>query len=276
MPESALTLLISLVKWTCKYIMSQTIQQIKLLLQDIHSLETLKNHSVNDDDRKGVQNAIVSRRKQLEKVQKLLENYKEMSHYENEILSDDDKALVCGIDEVGRGPLAGPVVTCAVILNKDHHFTGLNDSKQLSAKKRNILEEQLLSEVYAYAYGVATVEEIDQINIYEATKLAMIRAVEALSVKPTHLLIDAMTLDVDIPQTSLVKGDAKSVSIAAASVLAKEHRDRYMRELAVKHPGYGFEKNVGYGTQQHLDGIKQHGIINEHRKTFEPIKSLSN
>lgn len=130
--------------------------------------------------------------------------------------------------------------------------------------------------MYAYAYGYASVEEIDEINIYEATKLAMHRAIEGLRIKPTHLLVDAMTLDIDIPQTSLIKGDAKSVSIAAASVLAKEHRDQYMRDLGRKYPGYSFENNVGYGTQQHLDGIKKYGILNEHRKTFEPIKSLVN
>ncbi|HLR19544.1 MAG TPA: ribonuclease HII [Staphylococcus sp.] len=256
--------------------MKQTIQEVKTMLQDIHDLEELAKHSVNEDARKGVQNAVNSRRKQLEKEQIMIENYQMMSHYENKILAEDETALICGIDEVGRGPLAGPVVTCAVVLNEGHQFTGLNDSKQLSAKKRNYLESQLLSELCDYAYGVATVEEIDEINIYEATKLAMKRAVEALDVKPTHLLIDAMTIDSDIPQTSLVKGDAKSVSIAAASVLAKEYRDRYMRELGEKFPEYGFEKNVGYGTQQHLDGIKHYGIISEHRKSFEPIKSLTN
>lgn len=261
-------------KWKCKGTMKPTIKDIKAMLQTIETKEELDNLIINNDERKGVQSAIVSRRKELDKQQLLLENYKVMSRFENEILAQDSESLICGIDEVGRGPLAGPVVACAVILNEDHHFTGLNDSKQLSASKREILERQLLADVYAYAYGYATVDEIDEINIYEATKLAMERAISGLSVKPTHLLIDAMILNVDIPQTSIIKGDAKSISIAAASVLAKEHRDRYMRNLAVKCPGYGFEKNVGYGTQQHLEGIKKHGILNEHRKTFEPIKSL--
>ncbi|MEY8599328.1 ribonuclease HII [Staphylococcus shinii] len=256
--------------------MKQTIEEVKKTLQTIQSLDELNAHMFMGDERKGVQNAITQRRKQLKKEQLLLKNYEEMSEFEAALLAQNNNALICGIDEVGRGPLAGPVVTCAVILNENHHFTGLNDSKKLSAKQRQGIEEQLLNDVLAYAYGYATVEEIDRFNIYEATKIAMLRAIEALSIRPTHILVDAMTLDTDIPQTSLIKGDARSVSIAAASVLAKEHRDKYMRELAEKYPGYGFEKNAGYGTQQHLDGIKQFGIIPEHRKTFEPIKSLTN
>ncbi|KIJ86342.1 MULTISPECIES: ribonuclease HII [Staphylococcus] len=256
--------------------MSETIKDIKSKLQHMLSISELERSEYNNDARKGVQNAMIQRRKQLEKEQVLLDNYVKMTEFENSILAENPDALICGIDEVGRGPLAGPVVTCAVILNKNHHFTGLNDSKKLSAKQRHSIEGQLLNDVYAYAYGYASVEEIDEINIYEATKLAMHRAIEGLRIKPTHLLVDAMTLDIDIPQTSLIKGDARSVSIAAASVLAKEHRDQYMRDLGRKYPGYGFENNVGYGTQQHLDGIKKYGILNEHRKTFEPIKSLVN
>lgn len=256
--------------------MSQTIKEIKSKLKDVHSLSELERSEYNNDTRKGVQTAILQRRKQLEKEQALLAHYQKMTEFENNILEENQDALICGIDEVGRGPLAGPVVTCAVILNKNHHFTGLNDSKKLSAKQRHLIEGQLLNDVYAYAYGYASVEEIDRINIYEATKLAMLRAIEGLAVKPSHILVDAMTLDIDIPQTSLIKGDARSVSIAAASVLAKEHRDQYMRDLGEKYPGYGFENNVGYGTQQHLDGIKKYGVLAEHRKTFEPIKSLVN
>ena len=256
--------------------MKQTIQEVKTILQTIQSIEELNAHIFVEDERKGVQNAIKQRRKQLEKEELLLKNYEEMSEFEIALLAQNSDALICGIDEVGRGPLAGPVVTCAVILNENHYFTGLNDSKKLSAKQRQSIEKQLLNDVFAYAYGYATVKEIDRLNIYEATKIAMLRAIKALPVRPTHLLVDAMTLDIDIPQTSLIKGDARSVSIAAASVLAKEHRDKYMRELAKKYPGYGFEKNAGYGTRQHLDGIKQLGVIPEHRKTFEPIKSLTN
>ncbi|SCS95821.1 ribonuclease HII [Staphylococcus caeli] len=256
--------------------MKETIQSIKLALQDITSIKDLEESAYLQDTRKGVQNAIVQRRKQLEKEQQLLDNYLTMTEFEAAILAEDEHALICGIDEVGRGPLAGPVVASAVILNENHQYKGLNDSKKLSSKQRNLLESQLLKKAHAYGYGQATVEEIDHYNIYEATKIAMLRAIEALPVKPTHLLVDAMTLDIDIPQTSLIKGDARSVSIAAASVLAKEYRDKYMRELGERYPGYGFDKNAGYGTQQHLEGIKNYGILNEHRKTFEPIKSLLN
>ncbi|MBU7216419.1 ribonuclease HII [Staphylococcus gallinarum] len=254
----------------------QTIAEITNLLKTQQSITSIQEQSYYQDERKGVQTAIKRRIKQLEKEQALLDKYVEMSSYENDILKQNSEALICGIDEVGRGPLAGPVVACAVILNKDHQFTGLNDSKQLSAKKRNELETELKSNVYAYAYGSASVEEIDTFNIYEATKLAMLRAIAALDVRPDHLLIDAMALDIDIPQTSIIKGDAKSISIAAASVLAKEHRDQYMKQLSKKYNVYGFEKNAGYGTQQHLDGIKKYGIISEHRKSFEPIKSHFN
>ena len=165
-----------------------------------------------------------------------------MNHYENEILNHDNEALICGIDEVGRGPLAGPVVACAVILNKGHHYLGLNDSKKLPAKQRLILNEELKNNVTSYAYGIATPQEIDDLNIYKATQVAMQRAINQLSIQPTHLLIDAMKLDNDIPQTSIIKGDAKSVSIAAASIMAKEYRDNYMKELANDYPNYGFEK----------------------------------
>lgn len=254
--------------------MTQTIKEIKEVLQQIHELDELEAHELNSDARKGVQQAIESRKKQLLKVAQLEAQYKEMSHYENAILSTNPEALICGIDEVGRGPLAGPVVACAVILNSDHHYLGLDDSKKVSAKKRAQLNEQLQHEVMDYGYGVATSEEIDQLNIYRATQLAMQRAINQLNAKPTHLLIDAMELDNDIEQTSLIKGDARSVSIAAASIMAKEYRDDYMKTLSKTYPQYGFDKNVGYGTKQHLSAISQIGIMKEHRKTFEPIKSM--
>ena len=256
--------------------MPQTIKEIKALLDTIDSIEALEQHELMSDTRKGVQQNIVRRRKQLLKDQETREHYQQMNKYENEILKDNPNALICGIDEVGRGPLAGPVVACAVILNKEHRFLGLNDSKKLSASKRKEMEHRLKNEALDYAFGIASVEEIDQLNIYQATKLAMMRAVTNLTNKPTHLLVDAMELDIDIPQQSLIKGDARSVSIAAASVLAKEHRDDYMRQLDAIYPGYGFDKNVGYGTKEHLKGIDQLGVIKEHRKTFEPIKSIVN
>ncbi|PTH45217.1 ribonuclease HII [Staphylococcus capitis] len=254
--------------------MTSTIKVIRDQLALIQSIEELEAHVANEDTRKGVQKAIESRKKYLIKQQELENNYISMNHYENEILNHDNEALICGIDEVGRGPLAGPVVACAVILNKGHHYLGLNDSKKVPAKQRIILNEELKNNVTCYAYGVATPQEIDDLNIYKATQVAMQRAINQLSIQPTHLLIDAMKIDNDIPQTSIIKGDAKSVSIAAASIMAKECRDNYMKELANDYPNYGFEKNVGYGTKQHLEAIDTFGVINEHRKSFEPIKSM--
>ena len=254
--------------------MTSTIKEIRDQLALVQSIEELEAHVANEDTRKGVQKAIESRKKYLIKQQELENNYISMNHYENEILNHDNESLICGIDEVGRGPLAGPVVACAVILNKGHHYLGLNDSKKVPAKQRLILNEELKNNVTSYAYGIATPQEIDDLNIYKATQVAMQRAINQLSIQPTHLLIDAMKLDNDIPQTSIIKGDAKSVSIAAASIMAKEYRDNYMKELANDYPNYGFEKNVGYGTKQHLEAIDTFGVVNEHRKSFEPINSM--
>lgn len=254
--------------------MGQSIKEIKALLQSIDSIEALDAHEWNQDTRKGVQQALLSRRKQLLKAQALIDKYETMSVYENEILSQDAQAVICGIDEVGRGPLAGPVVACAVILNAGHAYYGLDDSKKVSPAKRLELKAALEQQA-TYAYGLATPEEIDDLNIYQATQVAMMRAIEALPKQPTHLLIDAMELPLDIAQTSIIKGDAKSVSIAAASIMAKEYRDAYMRELSAEYPGYDFEHNVGYGTKAHLVGIDKLGVTPEHRKSFEPIKSLT-
>jgi len=254
--------------------MTHSIKEVKALLKEIQDLKTLDASEWNEDERKGVQQAIASRRKQLEKEAALVTHYKEMMQYEEDILSENPEAVICGIDEVGRGPLAGPVVACAVVLNAGHAYYGLDDSKKVSAVNRQKLAEALIKGTTAYAYGVATPEEIDDLNIYQATQVAMMRAIENLSVTPTHLLIDAMELPLDTAQTSIIKGDAKSVSSAAASILAKENRDAFMRKLAEQYPGYDFEHNVGYGTKAHLEGIKHYGIIPEHRKSFEPIKSI--
>lgn len=252
----------------------KTIQQIKALLADVETLEALEQHPDRIDTRKGVQAAFHSRRKQLEKQAQLIEQYVTMSRYEDEILNAQPDALICGIDEVGRGPLAGPVVASAVILEPNHQHIGINDSKQLNAAKRETLNQSLKDNVRAWAIGVATVEEIDTLNIYEATKLAMYRAIENLSVTPTHYLIDAMTLEkLAEPQQNIIKGDANSVSIAAASIIAKVYRDDLMADYAEQYPGYDFEHNAGYGTAKHLAGLAQQGVCPIHRLSFEPIKS---
>ena len=180
---------------------------------------------------------------------------------------------IAGIDEVGRGPLAGPVVTACVILPPDVELIYLNDSKQVTEKRREVLYDQIMDCAISVGVGMNVASRIDEINILEATKEAMKKAVEAMSVTPDLLLIDALHLDdVDIPQIGIEKGDTKSVSIAAASIIAKVTRDRMMVELANQYPGYYFEKNKGYGTKQHYEGLRTLGPCPIHRRTF--IKTL--
>lgn len=176
---------------------------------------------------------------------------------------------ICGIDEVGRGPFAGPVVACAVILPKDCNILYINDSKKLSAKKREELYDIIIKEAVAVGIGVVDNERIDEINILNATYEAMRDAIDMLSVKPEVILVDAVTIPgVDILQVPIIKGDAKSISIGAASIVAKVTRDRMMEEYANEYPYYGFEKNAGYGTAAHIEGIKEHGLCPLHRRTF--------
>jgi ribonuclease HII len=196
-----------------------------------------------------------------------------MKEYENELYNKGIK-LIAGIDEVGRGPLIGPVVTAAVILREDYFDERINDSKKLTEKKREMLYDVIMENAISVGIGMSTPETIDEINILEATKKAMLEAINNLSVKPEHLLIDAVKLDTTIPQTSIIKGDAKSQSIAAASIIAKVTRDRMMIELDKIHPEYDFKHNKGYGTKKHIEAIYKYGVIKDHRKTFEPIKSI--
>ena len=177
--------------------------------------------------------------------------------------------LIAGIDEVGRGPLAGPVVAAAVILPVEFDLLGIDDSKKLSEKKRETLFPLIKELAIAYGIGVVNNQTIDEVNILEATKLAMKQAIESLRQGPEYLLIDALTLkDVEIPQQGIVKGDSKSVSIAAASILAKVTRDRMMEEYHQKYPQYAFHQNKGYGTKAHYEGIRRYGVCDLHRKTF--------
>ncbi len=200
--------------------------------------------------------------------QALVERLEVMKEYERELYAKGVK-VICGMDEVGRGPLAGPVVAAAVILPEDFHILGVDDSKKISEKKRNELFDKIHQEDLAISIGIVDNFKIDEINILEATKLAMKEAVERLEIKPEHILIDALTLkDVDIPQTGIIKGDANSVSIAAASIIAKVTRDRMMEEFHQKWTHYAFDKNKGYGTKAHYAGIEEHGVCEIHRRTF--------
>lgn len=192
----------------------------------------------------------------------------EMLRYERELWASGCR-YIAGVDEVGRGPLAGPVVTAAVILPEDFDLLGVDDSKKLTPKKRDELFEKIKEAAVCWAIGRREPGRIDEINILNATKEAMLDAVNGLSVRPDHVLIDAVKLpSLDIPQTSLIHGDALSVSIAAASILAKVTRDREMEEMAKIWPGYSFEKNKGYGTKAHYEGLKALGPCPIHRKTF--------
>ena len=192
-----------------------------------------------------------------------------MKEFENELYESGIK-YIAGIDEVGRGPLVGPVVTAAVIIPRDFYDERINDSKKLTEKKRELLYDVIMENAVSVGIGISSEDVIDEINILEATKKAMIEAVNNLSVKPEYLLIDAVKLNIDIPQISIIKGDAKSESIAAASIVAKVTRDRMMIELDKIHPEYDFKHNKGYGTKKHIEAIEKYGIIKEHRKTFAP------
>lgn len=182
--------------------------------------------------------------------------------------------LIAGVDEVGRGPLVGPVVAAAVILPKNYKLEGLNDSKKLSEKKRNNFFAILQEEALAIGVGVVGPQKIDEINIYQASKMAMKKAINNLNIKPQHILVDAMPLDLEIPSTSIIHGDALSLSIAAASVIAKVTRDQMMYELDTKYPQYGFAHHKGYPTKEHLKAIKKYGVLDNYRFSYGPVKEI--
>lgn len=206
------------------------------------------------------------RRKQEEKLAKERARLKRMSSYEREY---ERYGYICGIDEVGRGPLAGPVVAGAVILPKECEILWVNDSKQLSEKKRELLYDEIMEKAVATGIGMASPARIDEINILQATYEAMRKAIENLKVRPDVLLNDAVTIpEVDIRQDPIIRGDEKSVSIAAASIIAKVTRDRLMVEYDSVIPGYGFASNKGYGTKAHIEGLRELGASLIHRKTF--------
>jgi len=195
----------------------------------------------------------------------------DLYQYEKELYKKGIK-YIAGVDEVGRGPLVGPVVTACVILPEDFKLEGLTDSKKLSEKKRDLFYDYIMEHAISVSVGQMSEKVIDEVNIYEATKLAMYEAIDKAKIAPEHVLIDAMKLEkLKMPSTSIIKGDAKSISIAAASVIAKVTRDRMMVELDQKYPMYGFAKHKGYPTKAHVEAIEKYGIIEEHRKTFKPV-----
>ena len=201
--------------------------------------------------------------------EKELNRLNEIKKIENE-LYDTGLEYICGIDEAGRGPLAGPVVVAAVIMPKDSMIEGVNDSKKVSEKKREALYDLITSEAISYCVGIIDQKEIDRINILNATKEGLTTAIKGLEVKPDRILVDALQgIDTcGVPYTSIIKGDAKCYSIAAASIIAKVTRDRIMRQWDEIYPMYGFEKHKGYGTKMHVDAIKEYGICPLHRHSF--------
>ncbi len=196
--------------------------------------------------------------------------------YEKELFNQGLEK-VAGVDEVGRGPLVGPVVTACVVLPHDFVLDGLTDSKKLSEKKRNLFYNYIIKNCVAYGIGECSAAEIDKYNIYEATKIAMKRAIDEVrkQVKLDHILIDAMPLELDIPTTSIIKGDAKSISIAAASVVAKVTRDKMMYELDKKYPMYEYKNHKGYPTKKHIEAIRKYGLIEGYRMSYGPVREVA-
>jgi len=234
-----------------------------IYFQDLNSIKKMKESFNRDKDKKDI--------KKIDLFLDLKDNLK----YEKE-LYNKGYSLIAGVDEVGRGPLVGPVVAAAVILPKNYKLEGLTDSKKLSEAKRNYFDEIIKRDAISYGIGVIDNNIIDEVNIYEATKLAMKQAISNLKIKPDYVLTDAMKLDIDIDFKPLIKGDLRSLSISAASVIAKVYRDNLMYLLDKKYPYYNFKNNKGYPTKDHIEAIKKYGIIKEHRISYHPVSEYIN
>jgi ribonuclease HII len=252
-----------------------TIKEVKECLATIDRLDHPLFEELIADGRAGVQAAISKRKRELQKQVEEDLRLEKMLAYEKELYAQGIQ-LIAGVDEVGRGPLAGPVVAAAVILPENCKIPGLNDSKKIPKSKHQAIYQAVLDQALSVGIGVKDNQVIDQVNIYEATKLAMLEAIQELDQQPQHLLIDAMKLDLPISQTSIIKGDANSLSIAAASIVAKVTRDQMMAAYDQEYPGYDFGQNAGYGTTKHLEGLEKYGVTPIHRRSFEPIKSMTN
>ncbi|MFC6288910.1 ribonuclease HII [Levilactobacillus angrenensis] len=251
-----------------------SLAQLKVDLADVTSLQDPRLASLAADSRKGAQLLLTQIKRRLAKAKAAEQAFQHRLHYERSFWQQGK--LVAGIDEVGRGPLAGPVVTSAVILPESFDIPLVNDSKQLTPKERERLYPLILAQATAVSIGIGSPQLIDQINIYQATRVAMQRAVMGLGVAPNQLIVDAMQIPVDLPQTRLIKGDAKSASVAAASIVAKVYRDHLMATYDQLYPGYGFAQNAGYGTAEHLAGLADRGVTPIHRKTFSPVQKIIN
>ena len=250
-----------------------TIKEIRELLATVKGLDNPLFLELEKDSRTGVQKEISKRKKAIQAELDEDLRLESMLSYEKELYKHG-LTLIAGVDEVGRGPLAGPVVAAAAILPKNCKIKGLNDSKKIPKKKHLEIFQAVQDQALSIGIGIMDNQVIDQVNIYEATKLAMKEAISQLDPQPEHLLIDAMQLDLPISQTAIIKGDANSLSIAAASIVAKVTRDNLMKDYDNQFPGYDFAANAGYGTAKHLEGLDKLGVTPIHRTSFEPIKSL--
>lgn len=233
-------------------------------------IENIQNYIIQyqSDSRIGVQKLLKQYETKFLKYNEELQRIQTISQYENDLYSKGAK-YIAGIDEVGRGPLAGPVVTCAVILPQNCNILGINDSKKLSESKREELYIKIKEEAFAISLAMSNVETIDNINILQATLKAMSESINKLSITPDYVLADAVTIpNIKVKQRGIIKGDSKSISIGAASIIAKVTRDHMMAEFDKIYPEYGFAKNKGYGTEEHIAAIKKHGLCPIHRKTF--------
>ncbi|MFC3040313.1 ribonuclease HII [Virgibacillus xinjiangensis] len=252
----------------------QSIRVLKELLA-AGELDDQKVCELKSDTRKGVQQLVKAYEREKQTELQLENKFHEMGLYERKARAAG-KRYIAGIDEAGRGPLAGPLVAAAVILPENFKLLGLNDSKQLTESSRTVFCEMIKEQAVSYGISIISNEEIDKINVHEAAKQAMVEAVSQLEPAPDHLLIDAMELEGYLYSSeSLVKGDSKSISIAAASVLAKVTRDEKMRELHKQYPMYDFASNMGYGTKHHMKALQEHGSTPFHRRSFAPVKDLN-
>ncbi|MQS88488.1 ribonuclease HII [Companilactobacillus mishanensis] len=250
---------------------SYTIKEVKDLLDRTADDELISE--LRADPRSGVQKLLEKYNRRQEKQRELLVKFHKKETLE--IPFWNQEKMVAGVDEVGRGPLAGPVVTAAVILPSDNTLYEVDDSKKLSAKKRSELYIQICNQAIDISVAVGSPELIDKENIYHATELTMADSINSLYAKPDQILVDAMTIPVDIPQIKLIKGDAKSITIGAASIVAKVARDRLMSVYDRMYPEFGFLRNDGYGTREHLDALAKYGKTNIHRESFSPVKNIS-
>lgn len=253
---------------------NETVKEVKETLKGIDDAEDSFIKACAKDKRKGVQAALKQWKRKQKAKKELFLQFEQMNQFEQEAKKEGYE-WIAGIDEVGRGPLAGPVVSAAVVLDPNQPIIGLDDSKKLSLKKRLALFDEIQEKAIAIGLGIVDSKKIDQHNILEASRISMQEAVDELEPKADFLLIDAVHLNNDLPAKVMNQGDSKSNSIAAASIVAKVSRDRMMEDYHELYPNYGFKNNAGYGTQEHLTGLKKYGPCPIHRYSFAPVRKYS-